>query len=219
MIQHSFFWDGCKQTYAGKELSGILGNLFKTDFSDIHTSIETIYFPFCERQHWFVGVIDFQSKQIKVADSLATPPPQQFVQILLYMLNIVEIDTSEWNTKWIRLTIPRQKDSHSCGVAALSFIQGRIEESRLRADKWTPEHSDLYRLLWLERLINHHDPEGYPCDTAHQSPYIRAMEKVLLSYRLANLKVEEECGTLRTRMLWRIVTEANWRTDVESQAT
>lgn len=210
MIQHSFFWEGCKQTYIEKQLSGILGNLFIKDISDIRTTVEAIYFPFCERQHWFVGVIDFKSKKIKVADSLGTPPPQQLVQAVFYVLNLVEIDTSHWNTKWSRLRCPRQNDSHSCGVAALSFIQSRIVRSNLRADKWAPEYSDLYRLLWLERLINHHNPKDYPCDTAKHSPYIRAMEKVSFLYILTKSKVKEEYAEHRVRP-WAIVRESNYR--------
>lgn len=153
-------------------------------------------------------MIDFKSKKIKVADSLGTSSSQQLVQAVFYMLNVVEIDTSDWNKKWNRLRCPRQNDSHSCGIAALSFIQRRIENSSLRADKWASEYSDLYRLLWLERLINHHNPRDYPCDTANQSPYIRAMEKVSFLYILIKPKIEEECVKHKFRP-WAIVREAN----------
>jgi Ulp1 family protease len=148
MIQPSFFWTGCDQTYERKltSLSGIIGNVFVKDFTEIQSSLSVIYFPFCHGHHWYVGVIDLKGRKIRIVDSLNRPPPRTFVRALLYVLGIVGVDTSEWNPRCGRSKCPTQQDSHSCGVAALSFIQSRGAESDTTADQWSPEYSDIYRL-------------------------------------------------------------------------
>jgi len=218
MIQPSFFWTGCKRTYELKltSVSGIIGNVFVKDFTDIQSSLSTIYFPFCHREHWYVGVIDLKGQRIQVADSLDMPPPPNFVRALLYVLGIAGINTSEWSPVWERLPCPIQQDGHSCGVAALSFIQSRCADSDITGLQWSPQNSDIYRLRWLEQIVSHHDPVEYPCDTANVSPFIRMMAKVLsvLECRLIckpDKKTRNNSKNSNPKVNWRMKIFANQR--------
>lgn len=117
-----------------------------------------IYFPFCHSSHWYVGVIDFVNKRFAIADGLQYPPPPMYVRTLKYLLrDELKEDLTGWQNKWVRLKCPTQQDAHSCGVIALSFIQEDCSAEPEDNDMWNPDQSDLYRILWLERIVGHSD--------------------------------------------------------------
>src|SRR5438552_19132440 len=66
----------------------------------------------------------------------------------------------------------QQKDGHSCGVVALSFIQGHCVDKFEDGDDWCDELASPYRICWLERIISHHD-SVWIIDDPKRSAFIR----------------------------------------------
>lgn len=153
MFQPPFFWQSCQKTWEQKTLYPSLQVLL-SDFNEVRETMQTLYFPICSSNHWFLGIVSFQKKQISVADSLEADPPSDFYEIIQYFLTtFLEIDMTDWRKNWVRDSCPRQKDGHSCGVVVLSLLDYFCSDEY--SDPWCPKMAMQFRVLWLRRLIEH----------------------------------------------------------------
>ena len=118
-----------------------------------------LYFPIAERDanHWWVGAIDFEQRELYCVEGLGMPSPKNFRKKLCGLVNrLCGIDFKGF--KPVRnYRCSYQQDSNSCGVVLLSYLQGLIIEDGLEKDRWTQDESDHYRLLWIERILHRHN--------------------------------------------------------------
>lgn len=153
LFQRPYFWQNCQTAWETKDLMPELA-LFNIDFDDVRHTIQSLYFPICASGHWYVGIVSFEKKQIAFADSLNLPPPANYYEIILHLLqNILKIDTTHWYSKVMRWSCPSQTDGWSCGVVALSFLHNLCDKSTA---PWCSEMAIQFRVLWLRRIIEHH---------------------------------------------------------------
>ena len=185
MLQGTWFWEACKQSYEAKKQSTLLVDLFVNQLEQRKDSVSVIYFPFVHQSHWIVGVIDLRSRQLEFAEGLHRTLPLNFVRVLTFVMTSIygkEVLKS-WNTKIARrLRCPDQHDSHSCGIIALSFIHANCVERFDDGDDWCQDLADVFRIRWIERVMSHHDP-SWVVDDPRDSAFIRA--KVNKSFELA----------------------------------
>ena len=163
-------------SYREKKQTKLIIDLFVSKFETQKDILSAVYFPFCHEQHWYVGIINLVTRRFEYAEGLKADVPADFVGILTFVMRSIyeEEFLKNWKIKRAyRRRCAQQKDGHSCGVIALSFIQASCMDTFDDGDDWCDELGSAYRVRWLERIISYHD-SAWIVDDPKRSAFIRA---------------------------------------------
>jgi len=118
-----------------------------------------LLFPICQDDHWYTGIVDFAHQRLCYAEGLGRNAPKNFRQNVLGFLRRISGADTLSNFEPVRpMECPKQLDANSCGIIALSFIQGFCVGDAKDEDKWDQKSSCYFRVTWLERVLKHHAP-------------------------------------------------------------
>ena len=207
-------------TFRERKYSSLLGSAFKQEFRQCQDNLQIIYFPFCHNSHWYVRIINLLERHIGIAEGLGRSPPIRFVQTLKFLLgDILKKDLSEWkDKKWLRYKCSQQQDSTSCGVIALSFIQKEVTIVSQNREDWNPAQAELYRLLWLERIVGHSVSNGHH-DSSQAAAWDRIQTGRVPTLANAFLMLSAALGRiLQWEVDGREPPQACWKSELERDA-
>jgi hypothetical protein len=146
-----------ERTLSPLDVAGVLGNDQLTHLRKVIEAKGVLLFPFWHLEHWMVAIVDFGNRKFLVAEGKYWTVPVNLRRLLFSFLKSVASDAMEGFPPMARMKCPIQVDSHSCGIVALSVLQGFCVNDK-EEDQWSQDAHHGYRLLWLERLLKHHDP-------------------------------------------------------------
>ena len=134
---------------------------FKEQLHRHGDSVESVVFPYCFAHHWFMINISFANRRVEYAEGFNREPLPIiiFQEIMSFLKEHLEVDTTSWDSLPKRREAPQQTDGYSCGPIALECILdvcSGFDPSKFEPIIWDESLADQRRLDWINRSVWQH---------------------------------------------------------------
>ncbi|KAF9342493.1 hypothetical protein BGX26_007418, partial [Mortierella sp. AD094] len=103
-------------------------------------------------QHWGTACVDFENHRVYFGDSLNWCFPDNARKAIARWLVHLGMDLKHWRREVLRLNVPRQNDSSSCGVVACNTIDRALNE---KSTPWCTKTAVCHRLRLMRLLTGY----------------------------------------------------------------
>ncbi|KAJ7759003.1 hypothetical protein DFH07DRAFT_692838, partial [Mycena maculata] len=113
-------------------------------------TVNLVWFPLLvSGNHWTLLKIDLVQKTIAYSDSLHLTRPLEELALVQWWLKTLLRSSDDFDIVEPDFPSPRQLDSHSCGIIALSILASILLEF---SPLWSPERAATEQIEWFLRL-------------------------------------------------------------------